>query len=333
VDLDEMPDPVLADDLGLLDIEGCGICIADGEVVRGIGGPPHPTPIVLGHEIVGRVRSVGGAAPEKIRDLVGRRVLVDDARPCGVCGYCQRGFPRSCRSPHYGHIGLEAERSWGGYASVLTLDERTNLVTIDENLALERASFAFALASGIEWLHLNAQLRSGESVAVVGHSRMGLASIASAALAGAGRIALYGGPEGEAAASAAKALGADLRGPEFDGEAFDVVAVVTETSAQEAALGLALAAPLGRVAMASCALDPIEVQPESVRKRGLTIRGGRGHTAPALAGSVAALTERPDLIPDDFFETTDLADVARALATMHDNGDRPFGRHRLVRIR
>lgn len=326
----DVPDPTPPIDGGLVAVEGSGVCIADGEVIRGLGGPPHNPPIILGHEIVGRVVAAGDCAPE-LAALIGHRVLVDDARPCGTCGFCRRGAPRCCRSPHYGHIGHKDGTGWGGYGETLTIDPFTNLHAIAVDVPLERATFAFPLASGIEWAHRLAGLSADETVAVVGHSRMGVASVAAASLKQPSRIAFYGSTGGDRAVLAAKALGAEIAdSTERPSDGFDVVIAVTEATAAEAALALELAGTLGRVVLASCATQPMSLAPESIRKRGLTVRGGRGHTAPSLDDAIAALSDHPEWFTADYFERFDLSDAQTALETMHDENGISIGTHRVI---
>jgi threonine dehydrogenase-like Zn-dependent dehydrogenase len=327
----DQPPPALPTSGGLLAVEGCGVCIADGEAIRGLGGPPHRPPIVLGHEIVGRVLAVGPDAPDQVRALEGRRVIVDDARPCGSCTFCVRAAPRCCRSPHYGHIPMKSGTSWGGYSEIVTLDALSNLHLLDEDVPVERATFAFPLASGIEWTHRLAGLRPEDTVAVVGHSRMGVATIAAASLKQPRRMALYGLDGGTAAVQAAASLGADVADlAERPADGFDVVVVVTEASTAEAALGLELAATMGRVVFASCATDAISIEPESIRKRGLTVRGGRGHSSESLDDAITALTMHTDWFGEAYFERFELDDAQSALETMHDELGSTYGVHRVI---
>ena len=106
----------------VLRVEGSAVCIGDAETLHGYG-PVMATPLVLGHEIVGRVEGVGPTAPRVLQALRGARVLIDDARPCGKCDWCLRDQKRFCKSPRYGHIVQDASSSnWGGYAETVTLD-------------------------------------------------------------------------------------------------------------------------------------------------------------------------------------------------------------------
>ena len=74
-------------------IAGCGICHTD--VGFAVDGVPtrKPLPLVLGHEISGRVIDAG----DKTTAWVGRTVIVPAVIPCGVCPACQVGRPTVCR--------------------------------------------------------------------------------------------------------------------------------------------------------------------------------------------------------------------------------------------
>jgi 6-hydroxycyclohex-1-ene-1-carbonyl-CoA dehydrogenase len=79
--------------LALVQVLGCGVCHTDLGFADGDVAPRHALPLVLGHEIVGRVLEVGRATDEP---LVGRRVLAPAVSPCGDCAACRRGRPTSC---------------------------------------------------------------------------------------------------------------------------------------------------------------------------------------------------------------------------------------------
>ncbi|HYT66156.1 MAG TPA: 6-hydroxycyclohex-1-ene-1-carbonyl-CoA dehydrogenase [Vicinamibacterales bacterium] len=77
----------------IVEVAGCGICHTD--VGFAVGGVPtrHPLPLVLGHEISGRVSKAGRAATR----WEGAAVIVPAVIPCGVCGACLAGRPTICR--------------------------------------------------------------------------------------------------------------------------------------------------------------------------------------------------------------------------------------------
>jgi len=78
----------------IVEVAGCGICHTDvGFAVDGV--PTRKAlPLVLGHEISGRVVASGDDAIA----WLGRTVVVPAVIPCGVCPACQVGRPTICRN-------------------------------------------------------------------------------------------------------------------------------------------------------------------------------------------------------------------------------------------
>jgi len=78
----------------VVEVAGCGICHTDvGFAVDGV--PTRKAlPLVLGHEISGRVVAAGGNAGS----WLGRTVIVPAVIPCGGCPACQAGRPTICRN-------------------------------------------------------------------------------------------------------------------------------------------------------------------------------------------------------------------------------------------
>src|SRR5215468_7446374 len=80
----------------LIDILYCGVCHSDIHQARDEwGGSIYP--MVPGHEIVGRVATVGSNVTRwKVGDVVGVGCFVDSCRECSACRageeqYCERG--------------------------------------------------------------------------------------------------------------------------------------------------------------------------------------------------------------------------------------------------
>jgi threonine dehydrogenase-like Zn-dependent dehydrogenase len=96
VDLTDVPEPaVQGDDDVLIDVEACGICGTDLQILNVPPGHPADPGVVMGHEFIGHVRAVG----TNTGDLaVGQRVTVDPDPKCGVCGPCRAGRPASCEN-------------------------------------------------------------------------------------------------------------------------------------------------------------------------------------------------------------------------------------------
>jgi alcohol dehydrogenase, propanol-preferring len=100
----------------LIRVAACGICRTDLHIID--GELDHPKlPLVLGHEIVGRVEAAG---PHASRFALGTRIGVPWlGRACGVCGYCLKGAENLCDDPRFTGYQLD-----GGYAELVVADER-----------------------------------------------------------------------------------------------------------------------------------------------------------------------------------------------------------------
>ena len=100
----------------LLEVRACGVCrtdlhVADGEL------PDSKLPLVLGHEIVGRVAERGpGATRFEPGDRIGVPWL---GWTCGECGFCRSGRENLCDRARFTGWQLD-----GGYAELAVADER-----------------------------------------------------------------------------------------------------------------------------------------------------------------------------------------------------------------
>jgi propanol-preferring alcohol dehydrogenase len=111
----ERPIPVPLATEVLLEVRACGVCrtdlhVADGEI-------PARYPIILGHEIVGRVIGLGA----EVKGLaIGERVGVPWLGwSCGVCSYCRSDQENLCDHPEF--TGCTRD---GGYATHVAADAR-----------------------------------------------------------------------------------------------------------------------------------------------------------------------------------------------------------------
>ena len=100
----------------LVKVTACGVCRTDLHVVDGELTEPK-LPIIPGHEIVGRVESVGAGVEQFRRgDRVGIPWL---GHTCGACPYCLAGDENLCDAPRF--TGYQID---GGYAEYATAEAR-----------------------------------------------------------------------------------------------------------------------------------------------------------------------------------------------------------------
>lgn len=162
-----------------------------------------PGPLVLGHEGAGYVETVG----EGIDHLTpGQPVLLNWAIPCGTCSQCAHGAAALCDRTHEtdpprhgtsrAHTGATrwrgapVKRSFHlGTFSQYSLVRAEAVTPLPEDLPPELACIlGCAVMTGVGSVFNVAELKPGETAAVIGCGGVGLNVIQGARLAGAGRI-------------------------------------------------------------------------------------------------------------------------------------------------
>ena len=158
-----------------IEILFCGICHSDLHTVRNDWGAFFPTvyPCVPGHEIVGRVTSVGAkVTAHEPGDIVGVGCLVDSDGACPACGNDKEQFCPGAVFTYNGpdkHLGGV---TYGGYSESIVVDQRF-VLRVPTNLDL--AGVAPLLCAGITTYsplrHWN--VRAGQKVGIVGLGGLG----------------------------------------------------------------------------------------------------------------------------------------------------------------
>ncbi|MEU9397611.1 NAD(P)-dependent alcohol dehydrogenase [Streptomyces sp. NPDC048324] len=206
-----------------LDILYCGICHSDMNFVDGSFGPLPVSPLVPGHEIVGRVTETGSAVTRhQVGDLVGIGCM---ANSCRECENCQAGQEQYCLNGHtlvFGSLdpAQPGARTQGGYSEAIVAPEDF-VVRVPETL--DPAAAAPLLCAGIT---VYAPLkrfaaRPGTKVAVVGLGGLGHLGVKMAKAMGADVTVLS---RSDSKREAATALGADHYAATGDGTAFTELA-------------------------------------------------------------------------------------------------------------
>lgn len=184
VGLSEVARPVLQqpDDV-VLRVEAAAICGSDVHLIQGHMGA-LPVGTVLGHEFVGVVEEAG---PAVSRFAVGDRAVAACTTACGHCWYCRRGFHCQCpgRSA-FGHGPLIGQEIPGGQAEYVRVPvAHTNLHPVPDAVSDEQAIFVGDILATAYIAVQNADLRPGDTVAVIGCGPVGLLVAECARLFGA----------------------------------------------------------------------------------------------------------------------------------------------------
>jgi S-(hydroxymethyl)glutathione dehydrogenase/alcohol dehydrogenase len=177
----------------IVHITASGVCHSDLHVIS--GALPMPPPAILGHEGCGVVEAVGS---EVTRVSVGDRVIGSFIPACGHCWFCLRDESHLCANT-YAVMGapratrgdgtpLMAMTGLGTFADMMTCDEMS-LVKIDTDVPDEQlALIGCAVTTGVGAALNTANVKAGDTVAVIGCGGVGQSVIQGARIAGAAQI-------------------------------------------------------------------------------------------------------------------------------------------------
>ncbi|MCB2226777.1 MAG: alcohol dehydrogenase catalytic domain-containing protein [Desulfarculaceae bacterium] len=215
LEMQSFPLPELGPDDGLLKMELIGVCGSDPGIFKGKATrATRPYPIILGHEIVGRIEAAGEEFLARRGMELGERVTVEYAFGCGKCAPCRAGRYTLCDElKYYGTMVTCAEppHLYGAYSQYLYLPPRAMVHRVGEDTTPEDAVLISAiLGNAVRWLTRIGGLKGGQSVAIVGPGQQGLAATMVARACGAGPIMVLGLERDAERLEMAKRLGADV---------------------------------------------------------------------------------------------------------------------------
>lgn len=190
--LREYPMPTAPPGGALVRVSCCTICRSD--LHTWTGRRPGPTPVILGHEIVGTVSELGEGLAHDVRGqqlTVGDRVTWTLLSSCGKCRYCaELHLPmKCCDLRKYGHESCaEPPHLRGGFAEYCLIDAGTGVLKLPADLPDMLAApvncAAATVAAGCD----AAELKPGETVLIQGAGALGCYAAAFAAYAGCHRV-------------------------------------------------------------------------------------------------------------------------------------------------
>jgi (R,R)-butanediol dehydrogenase/meso-butanediol dehydrogenase/diacetyl reductase len=169
-----------------VEVAWCGICGTD--LHEYWSGPvylpadkPHPltgvqTPVILGHELSGRVVEVGDRV-KKVK--VGDRVALCPIIGCLECRWCKAGLMGLCERVAF----LGSSWHGGGFARYLNVYEYM-CYRLPDSVSDEAGAMVEPWAATVRAVQ-QAQVKPGVSVAIVGAGPIGLMALQAARIAGA----------------------------------------------------------------------------------------------------------------------------------------------------
>ena len=277
----------------VLKVESVGLCASDVSQLHGHHHVPgEVSPIVPGHEIVGRVHALADDAHLGVE--VGQRVGVDlvlfggrESHGLDVYGYTI--------GPDVGH-GL-----WGGYGEYMGILPRTHLVPLTDDVPAAELSLFEPLASIVNWSDMLG-LQPHDRLVIQGPGHMGLIAAAYASSQiGVRQIIVTGTSRDALRLEAATAVGAhevidvdaedDVVGriQDLTGGGPSAVMELTALATQPVADAIAMAQFGGRILLAGLKDSrPVEIVSDEIVFKSLRIVGGSGSTPQTMdrAGEV-----------------------------------------------
>lgn len=182
IELMDRPIPVMKDDKdAIIEVTLSTICMSDLHIMHQTVPRAKPE-TVLGHEFTGRVMEVGSGVTN-IKP--GDRVAVNCITFCGECYFCREGYINNCEKGGW-ELGCRIDGCQAEYVRVPFAD--MGLTKIPDSVKDEEALFlGDILSSGYFGADL-AEIKPGDTVAVIGAGPVGLCAMMCAKLFGASRI-------------------------------------------------------------------------------------------------------------------------------------------------
>jgi len=142
----------------LVKISACGVCHTELDEIEGRIQPEIP--VVVGHEIIGRVEDLGS---EVTKFEIGERVgIAWIYSTCGKCHFCQEGNENLC--PEFQGTGCHAN---GGYTQYVVVSEDFTYLIPDRFSDFQAAPLLCAGAIGFRDLRLSG-IKPGQTLGLFG---------------------------------------------------------------------------------------------------------------------------------------------------------------------
>lgn len=285
-ELREVPVPTYGEDELLIRVKACGICGSDVHGYTGTTGRRIP-PIIMGHEASGIVEAAGARVTEA---KVGDRVTFDSTVYCNQCPACRAGRVNLCRDRKILGVSTPTFRAEGAMAEYVVVP-RWILHKLPEAVSFEEAALIEPAGVGMHAARIT-PIDVNDVVLVIGAGQIGLLTMQAARIKGAATLVVMDVKADRLAF--ARQLGANVTIDPSAGDPAEALQaavgrpdadVVFEAVGVEAtvALGVRLTKLGGHLTLIGNVTPAIQVNPQEIIARELTIRGSA-----AIAGEYPA---------------------------------------------
>lgn len=289
----------------LLEVETTSVCGSDIGLYQG-HSHFESLPIVLGHEVAGKIVAGADETLERWDVSIGDRVTPEPYIPCYECADCQSGHYHMCEENRCYGVGISADEPphlWGGYGSYMYLDPHSKIHPVSDDIPSRAACLSSVIGNGVRWVVTKGEVDPDDSVAIIGPGAQGLASVIVADEAGADPLIAMGLSADENRLSLASELGAThTYYTDADGVAEAVqsltdggvdVVIVTAPASPALQLGLEVVRRRGRIVLPGLINDTTEIETDQLVVDEIDLIGARGQ-ALDVERAMGILSRRPD---------------------------------------
>ena len=265
--LETLPLPKPDADQVLVQVAAVGVCGSDVHYYEHgrIGPYVVDHPLILGHELSGRIAAVGSSVdPARI----GRRVAVEPQRPCRKCKQCKAGHYNLCPDIEF----FATPPIDGAFAEYVTI-QSDFAYDIPDSVSDEAAALIEPLSVGL-WACERAGIKPGSRVLIAGAGPIGI--IAAQAARAYGATEIYISDIAEDRLDFALEHGAThaLNARTDTVEGLDVDAFIDASGAPQAVRsGIKAVAPAGRVILVGLGADDVELPVSYLQNREIWLSG------------------------------------------------------------
>jgi L-iditol 2-dehydrogenase len=306
----EVPTPACARDEVVVKVASVGVCGSDTHYFRHgrIGDFVVKGPLILGHELSGRIVAVGDQVPSS---RIGERVAIEPQRPCRHCRECRAGRYNLCPDMEF-YATPPIDGAFAEYCVI-----RTEFAhPVPDSISDEAAALLEPLSVAITTMR-KAGIVPGSSILIAGAGPIGIICAQAARAFGAAEIIVSDlvAERRERALRYGATRVIDPREVDIATAGLDVNAFVDASGAPAAIMsGIKAVRPAGRAVLVGLGSSEVLLPVEHIQNLEITVTGIFRYTDtwPAAIHLVASgLVELDSLVTGRF----DLEHAAEALET------------------
>ncbi|HKU35391.1 MAG TPA: NAD(P)-dependent alcohol dehydrogenase [Paenarthrobacter sp.] len=265
--LETLPMPQLDADQVLVQVAAVGVCGSDVHYYEHgrIGDFVVEHPLILGHELSGRIVAVGSAVdPARI----GERVAVEPQRPCRNCKQCKVGRYNLCPDMEF-YATPPVDGAFAEYVAI----QGDFAYAIPDSVSDEAAALIEPLSVGL-WACERAGIKPGSRVLIAGAGPIGVIAAQAARAFGASDIYISDIAEDRLAFALKHGATHALNAKTGNVEGLDVDAFIDASGAPAAVRsGIKAVGPAGRVILVGLGADDVELPVSYIQNREIWLSG------------------------------------------------------------